>query len=430
MERRINMNIAIIGSGGREHAFAYKVRQSSLCEKLYCIPGNAGTASLAKNIDIEITDFEKIGDFCLKNDISLLIVGPELPLVKGIFDYFSNSEKYKNIKVFGPSAQGALMEGSKDFSKKFMQKHHIPTAQYLTITKDNLTEGIAFIQQQTPPIVLKADGLASGKGVLICDTHHEAIQELQLLLSGKFGESSSKVVIEQFLKGIEYSVFVITDGKQYKILPEAKDYKRIGEGDTGLNTGGMGAVSPVPFVDSLLMEKTIEQVIKPTVKGIEAENINYKGFIYFGLINVGGNPMVIEYNCRLGDPETEVVLPRLENDIVALILSCFDDTLGENTINISSKYCVTTVLASRGYPENAEKGKIISFPETDNDSFIFHSGTAFQNNSVVSNGGRVLAVSVLGNTLHAAMEASQKLAAAIDFDGKYFRKDIGKDVLV
>jgi phosphoribosylamine--glycine ligase len=422
------MNIGIIGSGGREHAFAYKVLQSKLCKKLFCIPGNAGTKDMAINVNIDITNFIEIGEFCLQNEISLLIVGPEIPLVLGIYDYFKKEEKYKNILVFGPSAKGAMLEGSKDFSKAFMQRNNIPTAHYATFTNKNIIEGIDFIKSQQLPIVLKADGLAAGKGVLICNNYDEAISEFKALLQGKFGESSQKVVIEQFLHGIEYSVFVITDGKNFKILPEAKDYKRIGEGDTGLNTGGMGAISPVPFVSADLMKKTVETIIKPTIHGLQKEGIEYIGFIYFGLIKVGEKPFTIEYNCRLGDPETQVVLPRLENDLLDLILACFENQLQEKEIKASEKHCVTTVLASKGYPESSESGVEILFPTVQN-PLIFHSGTKYNQNKIETNGGRVLAVSALGNTLNEAIYQSQLIASQIIFDGKYYRKDIGNDVL-
>ncbi len=421
------MNILLIGSGGREHAFAYKLTQSKHCSKLFIMQGNAGTAQLGINVPLDPNDFTMLGKFCLDNEIKLLVVGPEEPLVKGIRDQFSADDKLKQIPFVGPDRAGAQLEGSKDFSKAFMQKYQIPTAAYCTFTFENIHEGVDYVKAHSLPVVLKADGLAAGKGVVISETHEEAVAELEAMIrEQKFGKASSKVVVEQFLSGIELSVFVLTDGTHYKILPEAKDYKRIGEEDTGLNTGGMGAVSPVPFADAAFMQKVEERIIKPTINGLKQEGIHYVGFVFIGLMNVNGEPYVIEYNCRMGDPETEVVLPRIESDFVELMLAAGSGKLNEVELNISSQAAATVMLVSAGYPGDYEKGKVITGTEGITDSMVFHAGTKTdEQQQLLTNGGRVIAVTSMGKTLAEAVRMSKANAEKISFEGKYFRKDIG-----
>ncbi|OYU97062.1 MAG: phosphoribosylamine--glycine ligase [Bacteroidetes bacterium B1(2017)] len=425
------MNILLIGSGGREHAFSMQLCKSKLCSKLYIMPGNAGTASLGVNVAINPLDFDSVGLFCIENKIELLIVGPEDPLVKGIRDYFEAHEQLKNIAFVGPDSIGAQMEGSKDWSKVFMQKHGIPTAAYKTFTSENLQEGIDYLSNHSLPIVLKADGLAAGKGVLICETREEAIKELDLMISEKkFGSASTKVVVEEFLKGIELSVFVLTDGKNYQILPSAKDYKRIGEADAGLNTGGMGAISPLPFANEAYIKKVEDRIIKPTINGLQADGINYVGFIFIGLMNVNEEPFVIEYNSRMGDPETEVVLPRIQTDFVELMMATATGSLNEISLQIDSRTATTIMLVSKGYPEDYEKGKVISGMELVNDSILFHAGTKFgENGDILSNGGRVMAITSFGNTIAEALAISNKNAALVQFENKYYRRDIGYEFL-
>lgn len=421
--------ILLLGSGGREHALAWKLSRSKRCETLFIGPGNAGTAECGTNVPLNPLDFPAVADFVLKNQIDMVVVGPEEPLVRGIWDYFQERETLKNIPVIGPSKAGAVMEGSKAWSKQFMQRHNIPTAAYREFTNADLEAGVAYLKQQPLPIVLKADGLAAGKGVIIAKTHKEAMREFREMLDGKFGESSSRVVVEEFLSGIEFSVFALTDGKNYKILPEAKDYKRIGEKDKGLNTGGMGAVSPVPFVDETMWEKVETRIIKPTVDGLRKEKIVYKGFIFFGLIVVNNEPFVIEYNCRLGDPETEVVLPRLKNDLVTLFEKCAKGTLGRVAIKMERKAAATVFLVSGGYPGDYEKGKVISGLEQVKGSMVFHAGTTRNaQGELVTNGGRVIALTSLGKDITAAVRKSKRNARVIAYEGKYFRRDIGKDV--
>jgi len=424
------MNILLLGSGGREHAFAWKMVQSPLCDTLFMVPGNAGTAEIATNVAIAVTDFEAIKALVIKENIEMVVVGPEDPLVKGIYDFFLNDESLKNIPVIGPSKIGATLEGSKEFAKEFLVKHNIPTAAYDSFTAETVETGCAFLETLAPPYVLKADGLAAGKGVLIIQDLAEAQSELRNMLVGqKFGAASSKVVIEEFLDGIELSCFVLTDGKSYKILPTAKDYKRIGEGDTGLNTGGMGAVSPVPYVDAVLMEKIETRIVKPTIAGLQKEGIPYKGFVFIGLINVKNEPLVIEYNVRMGDPETEVVVPRLESDLVELFLAVANEKLDEFELKIDPRSATTVMLVSGGYPEDFEKGKVISGLEKVENSIVFHAGTKFDNGNVVTNGGRVMAITSYGNSFQEALAQSYKNVAEISWENVYFRKDIGFDLV-
>lgn len=423
------MNILILGSGGREHTFAYTIAQSKRCKNLFVAPGNAGTASIATNVAIKATDFEAIKKCVLENDIEMIIVGPEDPLVLGIADYFAETAELKNVMLIGPSKRGALLEGSKQRAKEFMMQHNIPTAAYASFTAESLETGKKFLEKLDPPYVLKADGLAAGKGVLILNDLNEAKTELENMLAhSKFGEASSKVVIEEFLDGIELSVFVLTDGKNYKILPTAKDYKRIGEGDTGLNTGGMGAISPVPFADAALMDKIEERIVKPTIKGLSEEKIDYKGFVFIGLIKVDNEPYVIEYNVRMGDPETEVVLPRIKSDLVELLEATYTQTLDQVDIQIDGRSAATIMLVSGGYPEDYEKEKEIKGLENVKDSIVFHAGTKLWNGKVLTNGGRVLAVTSLDNDFKLALKKSYQAIENLSFDRMQYRKDIGFDL--
>ncbi|WP_439695789.1 phosphoribosylamine--glycine ligase [Mucilaginibacter sp. AW1-7] len=424
------MNILILGSGGRESAFAWKIAQSPKCEKLFIAPGNAGTHQYGTNVNIKVTDFEGIKALVLEQGINLVLVGPEEPLVKGVHDFFLADEQLKNIPVVGPQQEAAQLEGSKDFSKQFMQRHNIPTAAYKTFTKDTLQEGLTYLATAGLPVVLKADGLAAGKGVLICTSLEEAQLELtQMLAEAKFGDASSSVVIEQFLQGIELSVFVMTDGSNYKILPEAKDYKRIGEGDTGLNTGGMGSISPVPFADAAYIKKVEDLVIIPTVEGLKKDGIPYKGFIFIGLMNKDGEPWVIEYNCRMGDPETESVMRRIDSDFVDLLQGVAEGNLNEKELIISPKTAATVVMVAGGYPGEYLKNKVITGTENVRDSIVFHAGTSLDGENVITTGGRVLAITTLQDNMFNALQQATADASRIYYDGMYFRKDIGFDLL-
>ncbi|MBL7803809.1 MAG: phosphoribosylamine--glycine ligase [Saprospiraceae bacterium] len=422
------MQILLLGSGGREHALAWKLAQSKRCTQLFIAPGNAGTPAHGQNVALNPLDFDAVGRFVLDNQIDMVVVGPEEPLVRGIWDYFQADARLQHIAVIGPSKAGAVLEGSKGWAKQFMQRHKIPTAAYREFNAGQLEEGLEYLAQHSLPIVLKADGLAAGKGVVICQSRAEAQEELRDMLGGKFGDASARVVVEEFLSGIEFSVFVLTDGKTYRILPEAKDYKRIGEGDKGPNTGGMGAVSPVPFVDADLWEKVEQRIIVPTVKGLRKEKIPYKGFIFFGLIRVGTDPYVIEYNCRMGDPETEVVIPRLKNDLVQLLDNCARGTLGRVKIRQDRRAATTIFLVSGGYPGDYAKGKVISGLDAVKGSLAFHAGTSEKNGEVLTAGGRVLALTSYGKDFRAALRKSRRNAKAVQFEGKYFRRDIGKDL--
>ena len=423
------MNVLILGSGGREHAFAWKIAKSSSCNNLFIAPGNAGTAEVGNNVEIGVNDFESIKKFVLSEGIEMVVVGPEDPLVNGIYDFFQEEEELQNISLIGPSKEGARLEGSKEFAKEFMIRHEIPTAKYKAFTKDNLEEGYTFLESLDAPYVLKADGLAAGKGVLILDNIQEAKDELKAMVADeKFGKASSTVVIEEFLSGIELSVFVLTDGDSYKILPSAKDYKRIGEGDTGLNTGGMGAISPVPFADGFYIEKVEREIVKPTVEGLKKDGITYKGFIFIGLINVKDQPKVIEYNVRMGDPETEVVIPRIKSDLLNLLKGIDDGTFSEKDLNINEQAATTVMLVSGGYPEAYEKGEAISGTEYIKESIVFHAGTKKENEQLKTSGGRVIALTSFGENIEEALTKSFASAEKISFKGKYYRKDIGFDL--
>ncbi len=423
------MNVLVLGSGGREHAIAWKIAQSSSCNKLYIAPGNAGTSEVGENLILDVLDFKKIKYHVIKKEINMVIVGPEGPLVAGIYDFFRNDIDLKNVSLIGPSEMGARLEGSKKFAKEFMVRNGIPTAKYQSFTKESIDKGFEFLESLNPPYVLKADGLAAGKGVLIIDKLIDAKKQLHSMLKEeRFGAASSTVVVEEFLDGIELSVFVITDGISYKVLPSAKDYKRIGEGDTGLNTGGMGAVSPVPFADRFFIEKVEREIIKPTIRGLNNENIEYKGFIFFGLINVAGEPKVIEYNVRMGDPETEVVIPRIKSDLLNLLKGIDDGTFSEKDLNINDDLATTIMLVSGGYPETYKKGEIITGIEKSINSIIFHAGTKRKEDDIITNGGRVIAVTSFGNSLEDALKKSFESAEKISFKNKYYRKDIGFDL--
>ena len=423
------MNVLILGSGGREHAFALKISKSNNLSKLFIAPGNSGTMKLGKNLNIDINDFDAVKDVVLSNKIEMLVVGPEDPLVKGIHDFFKSEDSLKKVIVIGPKKKAAQLEGSKDFAKQFLFKHKIPTANYSTFTKENYEDGLVFLETLNPPYVLKADGLAAGKGVLIIESLNKAKAQLkQMLLENKFGKASSKVVVEEFLNGIELSCFVLTDGKNYKILPTAKDYKRIGEGDSGLNTGGMGAISPVPFADSKLLSKIKNQIIVPTINGLLKDKIEYQGFIFIGLINVNGQPKVIEYNVRMGDPETEAVLPRIKNDLLEIFKTFKDKNLNSINLNIDERTAATVVLVSGGYPEKYQKNLQIHGLNDVKNSLVFHAGSKYENGNIYTNGGRVLAITSLDQNLELALKSSYESASKISFEGMYYRKDIGFDL--
>lgn len=424
------MNILVIGNGGREHALAWKMRQSPLCQKIYVAPGNAGTASVAENVAISVDDFARLGQFCLDKGIGLVVVGPEGPLVNGIRDYFENDPKLKDILMVGPGKVGAQLEGSKDYSKQFMLRNNIPTAKARTFAADELVQALDYISECKPPIVLKADGLAAGKGVIISLSQGEAKAVIkEMLVNKRFGAASSKVLIEEFLNGIELSVFVLTDGKDYVVLPEAKDYKRIGDGDTGPNTGGMGAVSPVIFADAAFMSKIEERIVKPTIEGLVREKIDYKGFIFVGIMNVGGNPFVIEYNARMGDPETQAVMPRIKSDLVELLVACAEGKLGGKSLEVHDDFAVTVALVSGGYPGEYETGKVIRGLHHEDNALVFHAGTTTHQDEVVTHGGRVLAVSGKGHSLEQARARAYETASGINWEGLYYRKDIGQDLM-
>ena len=423
------MNILVLGSGGREHTLSWKIAQSKQTDKLFVAPGNAGTAAIATNVPISPNDFEAVKNLVVQEDISIVVVGPEDPLVQGISDFFSSDEVLKKVTLIGPSKSGALLEGSKEFAKEFMSRHQIPTAAYQSFTSESLEAGYAFLETLKPPYVLKADGLAAGKGVLILNDLEEAKHELKnMLVDAKFGDASAKVVIEEFLSGIELSVFVLTDGNDYMVLPTAKDYKRIGEGDTGLNTGGMGAISPVPFADSDFMRKVEDRIVKPTIEGFKEDNIDYKGFVFIGLIKVAGEPYVIEYNVRMGDPETEVVIPRIKSDLVDLFIAVGEGTLNQKTLEVDPRSATTVMAVSGGYPEAYEKGKEISGLAEVNDSIVFHAGTKIDNDKVVTSGGRVMAFTSFGDNFKDALKTSYKSLNKVCFDGIYYRKDLGFDL--
>ena len=422
------MKILLLGSGGREHALAWKISKSSQLEKLYVAPGNAGTSEIAENIAMDINNFEAVGNFCVQKQVNVVVVGPEEPLVNGIHDFFESSPKLSKVTVIGPKKEGAIIEGSKDFSKSFMKRHRIPTAKSKSFKNHQIQEALVYLEQKDSPYVLKADGLASGKGVIIENDLQKAKTALKSLLSGQFGAASETVVIEDFLDGVELSVFIITDGKNYKILPEAKDYKRIGENNTGLNTGGMGAISPVPFANREFIDKVENQVIIPTVKGLKKEGIEYSGFIFFGLISVKGDPYVIEYNCRLGDPETEVIMPRLKSDILELFDGIATNTLSERDVEIDLRSVSTVMMVSGGYPEKYEKGKEVTIDKLDPKTLVFHAGTNIKNNKTVTSGGRVIAVTSYGKNLETALKGSYSSIEKVQFENNYYRKDIGKDV--
>ena len=429
MPKQHNMNILLLGSGGREHAFAWKLTQSPLCTKLFVAPGNAGTHQIAKNIAINPNDFEAVKTLVLQEDIKMLVVGPEDPLVNGVYDFFKNDKALKTIPVIGPSKQGAKLEGSKEFAKQFLVKNNIPTARYQSFTAETVNEGFAFLETLKPPFVLKADGLAAGKGVLILNDLQEAKDELKnMLVNAKFGVASAKVVIEEFLDGIELSCFVLTDGNNYKILPTAKDYKRIGEGDQGLNTGGMGAISPVPFADAEFLEKIEERIVIPTINGLKKDQIEYKGFVFIGLIKVDNDPFVIEYNVRMGDPETEVVLPRIKSDLVGLFNAVANEKLVDFDFELDTRTAATVMVVAGGYPEDYTKGDVITGFENVEDSIVFHAGTKLENNQIVTNGGRVLAVTSYGNDFKEATKKSYQNIEKLNFDKMYYRKDIGFDL--